>query len=187
MKAAGTVITDQQLNAMLAAMVGSFRAGDIVAAAEASGVPKGGVAKAAAARLLQDQRKANKIRRIGFSLCWHPVKPEPVGYEDGFIGPPIYSEHVAISNLMRSLTRFTINQYLALDYLESKSPTYLCPAQVGWAISMQLGRKRFVEVRDRALGVKSCQGLVKLGFAVQNEAGFFANAAIPEWPQGDSV
>lgn len=75
MRVGGVEITEQQVTAMLEAMGERFRASDLIAAAEAAGViAKDGVAMRAADRLLQRERKAQRIRIIESGPYWSKVQ-----------------------------------------------------------------------------------------------------------------
>lgn len=66
------------------------------------------------------------------------------------------------------MTQLTQSQGLALKYLKSKYPEFLCPAEVGRVSGNQKGR----EPRPISL----CQMLANTGLAVKNEAGHYAAA-----------
>lgn len=71
MKVKGIEISEEQIAAMLKVMGGKrWRASDITVAAEAAGVTPGGVAMRAADRLIQQQRKARKIKIIDSGPYW---------------------------------------------------------------------------------------------------------------------
>lgn len=73
MRVKGVEITEAQIEAIMASMCKRFRASDVIAAAEAAGVEKGEIAMRAADRLIQKQRKANRIRIIASGPYWEPV------------------------------------------------------------------------------------------------------------------
>ena len=73
MNVQGNQITEIQIAAMLEVMGERFRASDLISAAENAGITSREVAMRAADRLLQKQRKANKIQIIGSGPYWKVV------------------------------------------------------------------------------------------------------------------
>lgn len=70
------------------------------------------------------------------------------------------------------MTKLTESQQLALQYLQSKSPAYVSPTEVGREVGKQLGKPG----RHSAFGTPLCTKLVNAGLAVRNEAGHYAAA-----------
>lgn len=68
------------------------------------------------------------------------------------------------------MTQLTQSQHLALKYLESNCPAFVSPTEVGREVGTQLGK----EGRHSSFGSPHCKKLVKVGLAVQNEAGHYA-------------
>jgi hypothetical protein len=73
MKVYGEQISDEQISAALAAMVGEFRMTDVLGAIRRAGVSDTpGVAERAVDRLLQRERKAGRIRAVNNRL-WERI------------------------------------------------------------------------------------------------------------------
>lgn len=73
MNVKGVEISEAQVEAISASMTKRFRASDVIAAAEAAGVPVGEIAMRTADRIIQRQRRAQQIRIIASGPYWEPT------------------------------------------------------------------------------------------------------------------
>lgn len=63
----------------------------------------------------------------------------------------------------------TTNQQMAKDYLQSKSPEFVSPTEVGREVGLKLGKKDL----HSAFGSPLCKRLVALGLAERNDQGHY--------------